>query len=916
MSSIDAQTPAILGRSGELDLLHALVGGARNGRGGALLLRGDPGIGKTALLDAATAELSAVRVVRCDGYEAESAMPYATLQRIGSPFAEHVPALPTRQAAALRIAAGIDEGPPPDRYLVGLGMLSLLAAAGEFEPVVCVVDDVHLVDAESLEVLAFVARRLEAESIALLLGSRPDARVDLVASGVPMLGLAGLEQLAAVDLLNRTAAAPLDPYLATQIAEETGGNPLALIDLGREFTARQLTAASIAPVPGPVGPRLEAHYLAQVQGIPRAAQLWLLVAAAESTGDPVIIGEAGGGLGLPTDAAAAAERAGLVSVHDTVVFRHPLVRAAVYNGMPDADRRRVHEALRAAAAAHGRADVAVWHAAAATVGTNDAVARDLERVADAAGGRGGTASRARLLTQAADLTTAGPGRDARLLAAAEAAATAGAAQLALDLLDRIRIDRIDPVSLGRVLSLRTILALFVADASGITTGAATMLRAAGLFHGLMPELEQRTLVRAFELALTAEWAMEGATLPELGQRLAAGADVTAGPRALALRALAAHILEPYEEAVPVMREAVAMLRESDDAQLLDLGHFGVALTMALWDERTCVELLERTARAARDAGLLRDLDTTLWLLGLVELVRGDPAASGRHIESVRELRRAIGYDAEQVVNASYLAWSGAPTEFVEQIAQAALAAGFAGAWTVAMTGLSIRSIADGHYRDAFERLHPLIDRPFLQVTYQQLPDYIEAGVRSGNADSVRAAAERLAVMAAASGTPWVRGVAERSAAMLAPDDAAEPRYRAAIEHLEQTTAPGELGRAHLVYGEWLRRAKRRREAREQLRLALAIFERVDAPAFAARAGRELDATGEHVTLHGPGDAAADALTPQEETISRLAAAGQTNAEIAAALFISVNTVDYHLRKVFRKLGVTSRRQLADRFPER
>jgi len=202
------------------------------------------------------------------------------------------------------------------------------------------------------------------------------------------------------------------------------------------------------------------------------------------------------------------------------------------------------------------------------------------------------------------------------------------------------------------------------------------------------------------------------------------------------------------------------------------------------------------------------------------------------------------------------------------------------------------------------------------VTYQQLPDYIEAGVRSGNADSVRAAAERLAVMAAASGTPWVRGVAERSAAMLAPDDEAEPRYRAAIEHLEQTTAPGELGRAHLVYGEWLRRAKRRREAREQLRLALAIFERVDAPAFAARAGRELDATGEHVTLHGPGDAAADALTPQEETISRLAAAGQTNAEIAAALFISVNTVDYHLRKVFRKLGVTSRRQLADRFPER
>ncbi len=358
-----------------------------------------------------------------------------------------------------------------------------------------------------------------------------------------------------------------------------------------------------------------------------------------------------------------------------------------------------------------------------------------------------------------------------------------------------------------------------------------------------------------------------------------------------------------------------MLRESDDAFLLEVGPYAIALSIALWDERACIELLERTARAARDAGALRVLDTTLWLLSLIEVVRGDPAASGRYVEQVRELRRAIGYDAEQVVNASYLAWSDVPREHVEAIAQAVLASGFVGAWTIAMTGLSIRSLAEGHYRDAFERLQPMVERSFLQVTYQQLPDFVEAGARSGRPDAVRAAADRLAVFAAASGTPWIRGVSERATALLAPDDVAEEHYLRAIEHLEQATAPGELGRAHLVYGEWLRRAKRRREAREQLRLALAIFERVDAPAFAGRARRELDATGEHVTLHGPGDAA-DALTPQEATIARLAAAGQTNAEIGAALFISVNTVDYHLRKVFRKLEVTSRRQLAERFPER
>lgn len=909
---IDPPTATLLGRTGELERLSALIGAARNGRGGALVVQGDPGIGKTALLDEATRGLNGSRVVRSDGYEAESAMPYATLQRIGTPFAAHLPALPQRQVAALRIAAGIDDGPPPDRYLVALGMLSLLAVAGEDEPLVCVIDDAHLVDPESLEVLAFVARRLRAESVALVFGTRPDARVEVAVAGVPTLELGGLDQLDATHLLNRSARTPVDPFLASRIAEETGGNPLALIDLGRGFTARQLSDSSIAPVPVPVGQRLESYYLGQLEAIPHDAQLWMQVAAAESTGDAALIAEAAARLGLPADAASEAERAGLAVVRDTVEFRHPLARSAVYNSMIAAERRRVHGALRDVAGELGREELAVWHAAAATVGTDAAVAERMESAADAAGGRGGTASRARLLTRAADLTPDGPARDGRLLAAAEAAAGAGAARLALDLLDRLDAERLDPVSLGRMLSLRALLALFVADPRGVTTGASVMLRAAELFHDIVPELEQRTLVRAFELALTAEWAMQDVTLDELGHRLAAGSAVADGPLSIALDALGAHMLRPYEEAVPKMRAVIDMLQEADDAQLLEIGHFGIAVTMALWDEAACVALLERTARAARDAGSLRVLDTVLWLLSLVELVRGDPAASARYVDQVRELRRAIGYDAEQVVNVSYLAWSGAPIELVEQIAEATLATGFAGAWTVAMTGLSIRSIAEGHYRDAFERLQPMIDRPFLQVTYQQLPDYVEAGVRSGNAKAVEAASDRLAHFAAVSGTPWIRGVSERCAALLAPDDLAEAHYQQAIEHLEQSTAPGDLGRARLVYGEWLRRAKRRREAREQLRIALEIFTRVGAPAFADRARRELESTGEHVTRHATGGA--DDLTPQESTIARLAASGHTNAEIGATLFISVNTVDYHLRKVFRKLGVTSRRQLSERFP--
>ncbi len=336
--------------------------------------------------------------------------------------------------------------------------------------------------------------------------------------------------------------------------------------------------------------------------------------------------------------------------------------------------------------------------------------------------------------------------------------------------------------------------------------------------------------------------------------------------------------------------------------------------MALWDERTCVELLERTMRAATEAGNLRVLDTTLWVLGLVELARGDPAASGRYVEQVRELRRAIGYDAEQVVNASSLAWSGAPYEQVEQIAEATLETGFAGVWTVAMTGLAIREIADGHYRDAYERLRPLVELEFLQVTYQQLPDLVEAAVRSGNLAPARAAAHRLAEFAAVSGTPWIRGIAARAAALVSEPERAEAGYLEAIAQLGLATATGELGRAHLLYGEWLRRMKRRREARDELRTACEIFERVSAPAFAARAHRELEATGERVVAHQPGDGGAEHLTPQEDAVARLAAAGRTNAEIGAELFISANTVDYHLRKVFRKLGITSRRQLAERHP--
>jgi DNA-binding CsgD family transcriptional regulator len=912
MRVIDADSPFVVGRVTERERLSALAAAARNGHGAALLIRGEPGIGKTVLMSELARAGSGSRVLRADGFEAESEMPYAVLQRIGRPLAAHLDSLLPTHAMALRIAAGIAEGPPPDRYLVGLGMLSLLAAAGEREPITCLVDDAHLVDTESLEVLAFVARRLEAERVLLVLIARPDARVDLVAAGVPILELEGLDTLSSVQLLNRTASHPLDPLLATRIAEQTGGNPLALVELSREVTVNQLTSSWVTQEPVPVGSRLESHYRRRIERLPPDSRRWLLLAAAESTGDIALIMSAATHLGLAADAAAAAETAQLAAVRDTVVFRHSLVKSVVYNTATDADRRHMHEVLRVVTDASGRTDLAVWHAAAATVGTAEAVAKRLEQAAEAAGERGGSASRARLLTRAAELTEDEPLRAGRFLSAAESAAQAGAATLALDLIDRIDVDALDRVGTGRVVQLRTLVAMFVGDREGILTGAAQMLRAAELFHGVAPRLEQRALIRAFETLLTTEWAAQDVTLLGIGQRLAAGVEVADGPMSSILRGLSAHILLPYEEAVPSMRDALKTLSDPDDAGMFESGTVVAALTMALWDERACVDLLDKFVRTSRDRGRLRDVDTSLWLLGLIELVRGDPAASARYIDQVRELRHAIGYDAEQVVNAASLAWAGVPVAQVEFIAEAVLATGFAGAWTIAMTGLSIREIADGHYRDAYERLRPMVERPFLQVTYQQLPDYVEAGVRSGNGEQVRASAERLAHFAAHSGTPWIRGVAARSAALLVDDDGAEELYVAAITHLAASTVVADVGRAHLVYGEWLRRAKRRHDAREQLHYALSIFERCEAPAFAARARRELEATGVKSAVDTP--RSAGDLTPQESAVARLAATGHTNPEIGAALFISVNTVDYHLRKVFRKLGITSRRQLSERFP--
>jgi DNA-binding CsgD family transcriptional regulator len=899
----------LLGRADELRQIAIVLGHARNGRGGSLAITGDPGIGKTTLLTAASTDLIGIQVVSVDGYETESTMPYAAIQRLVTPLQAHLAELPERFQQALRTASGTAGGPPPDRFLIGLSVLSLLGAAGQSTPVVAVVDDAHLLDRESLDALAFVGRRLEAESAALLFAGRevPEYTDQMV--GAPSLRLSGLSPDVAVRLLTRSVSEAIDPAVAMQIVTATGGNPLALVDLADDLTVAQLTESTFGDEPLPVGRHLESFYLRQVRLLGDDVRLWLLVAAADSTGNLDLTLSAARELAIAPDAADGAEAAGLVELGQTVRFRHPLVRSAAYNAAPGKDRRRVHRALAAMAEKTGLTELEAWHAAKATLGTDEEVAQRLEDVADLAAERGGFASRARVLVQASALTPPGARKYARLLAAAEAALESGTAQLAKNLIDEIDEDALDPVHRGRLIALGAAHALFTA-APTVTRGSADLLAAATLFHGEDDELEQRALIKAWEHALPAERLATGLTWTELGERLRDGADVREGHAATILRALSALILLPYAEAVPAMRAALVAYDQMGPEELVAYGHSSVALATALWDNDARHRGLARCASAARDAGSLQQVDSALWVLSLTEVVGGTPRRAVRYMEQVRDLRRAIGYDAEHVVNVAVLAWSPATRDQVPGLTEMILAMGFGGVHASAVSALATVDLADGRYEEAYAHLKPLVDDPFFHVTQMTWPDFVEAAVRTGRDDEARAFADVLDERAIASGTPWVRGVAARSRALVSDDADAEPQFQAAVAALEDTRAAVELGRAHLVYGEWLRRRKRRKDARVQLLAAAEVFANTGAEPFVLRANRELEAAGEPARTATGGQL--PTLTPQERTVAELAAAGRTNAEIGASMFLSANTIDYHLRKVFQKLGISSRRQLSDR----
>lgn len=871
-------------------------------------MEGEPGIGKTALVRAFLDRdwPAQCRIVRLVGYSSEADLPYAGVDRLLVEMHDELLALSEPLRHALTVATGRAAGDPPDRFQIGAALLSLLGSAEG--PLACVIDDAHLLDDASLAILAFVARRVKAEPVLLVFATRPEPAVLETLAGIEVLHLAGLDDASAVVLLNSRRAPGVDPHLAVKVVEQLGGHPLAITDLARHADAGRLALRALSVEPLPPGALVQGFYRQKIDALPEDSRLVALLAVTDTTGDIQVVRSAARLLGVPDEATGPFEDTGLVEFAERVRFRHQLVRPAVYATASSVDRRRAHLALEAASADHGFSVAATMHASVVAVTPDEEVAGRLASLADESGARGALLSRAGLLARSSELTRSGALRDERRLAAAEAALGAGAAVLAGDLLGDVEESGLAPMSRGRLLSAQAALAMFVGDPARIPFAPQTLTRAADAFSSGSAELEQRSLLTAFAYALATERSTEGVTARELGQRALAGASSTDGVVSDVLRGIHAHLLLPYQEAAPLLRQAVSAARAADDETLMQLGMCPIPLALAVWDPSAALQLTRRMIEHATSRGALQSLDTIYWTQSTTHLQLLDVAAAGRSLENVRELRRAIGYPAEHVVNAAYLALTGVPVETVDSVASTILSTGFGGAWTIVQMGAGVRLLADGEYDAAYGRLRSVTDGGFPHISRLALADLAEAAARSGRREEASAAVDALDALASVASTPWIVGLARRSRALLDASASAEDEYLAAIESSTLAAVRGDLARAHLLFGEWLRRRRRRREAREHLAIAVREFDALGVVPFASRARREFAATGEAM----PPPASVAELTPQETLVADLAGEGRSNQEIAAALFISPNTVDYHLRKVFRKLGIASRRQLLER----
>lgn len=921
--TVDDEPRALQGRRAEVEQLERMLADASEGRSGVLVLRGEAGIGKTALLDDVVRRATGFTVVRATGVESEVELPYAVIQRMCARFADRIARLPEPQLVALDTAIGRRAGPPPDRFLVGLGMLGVLADAAEDGPVLCVVDDAQWVDSASALTLAFVARRLVAERVAMVFARRDPldpagveaaSGAEDVLEGLPALTLRGLPDPDAESLLASSTAGPLDERVRGRIIAEARGNPLALVELPRELDPADLAFGR--PHGGdPPATRIERGFAERIARLPGDTRRLLLLAAVEPLGDVALLWRAAERLGVPADAAGPAEEAGLLELGARVRFRHPLVRSAVRRTASDEQRRAAHRALGEAIVDDADADYRAWHLAEAAPGLDAEVAALLDASADRARARGGWSTAASFLTRAMELTPDPALRASRALAAADARLQAGATDAARALLAIASAGPLDDRGRARADLLGARLAF--ASSRG-REAPALLLRAAQRLEAWDAATARDTYLDAFTAALFAgRLASGGGALEDVAAAIAAGrwkdGETPSTPCALLLDGFALLVAQGYGAGVPVLRRALAAFRTDplgDEDALRWLWPASRA-ARAVGDDDGWIELTGRDVALARRTGALTMLVIALTERFTVALFIGDLAEAQAVAVEADAASAATGHPLSPHIAFLRAAWGGSEAEAraLLEASRSDVSARGEGLW---YAGVELTSAvflnAFGRYDEALAVCERAVAHPYeLGLSTWIHPELIEAAARLGRPDRGADALARLSEIATASGTDWALGVLARCRALLAEDDDPEPWFADSLERLARTRIRVASARTRLVYGEWLRRQGRRVDAREQLRAAHEFFRSTGMEGFAQRARRELAATGE--TARARTVDTVDDLTGQEALIARLAADGLSNPEIGAQLFISPRTVEWHLGKVFTKLGITTRREL-------
>ena len=899
-----------LDRTSEREVLAQLLAHVREGQSGVLVIRGEAGIGKTALLRYAARNASGFRVAQVAGVEAEMELPFSGIHQLCAPVLDQLDALPEPQQNALNVALGLAPGDVPDRFLVGLAVLGLLSAAAEERPLLCLVEDAHWLDAASGLILGFVARRLQADSVAIVAAIRePSNRHDF--DGLPELRVRGLAEEDARTLLMSAVPGRIDDRVRDRIVAETRGNPLALLDLPRSMTSAELAGGfELLPATDLPG-HLEEQYHQRAVGLPDPTQRLLLLAAAEPIGDATLIWRAAEALGIDRSALAPAEDAQLVEIGARVRFRHPLVRSALYRAAAPSERRDAHRALAEMTDADTDPDRRAWHRAHAAVGVDEDVAAELERSADRARARGGAAAAAAFLARAAELTPDPARRGTRALAAAQAKFDAAAADAALDLLATAELAPLDEFQRAWLERLRA--EITFARTRG-SDAPALLLDAARRLEPLDAAMARETHLEVMAAAMFAGRLGEGPGVREAAEA-AQAAPAAERPRAidLLLDGLATRFTEGYSASLPPLREALDAFRRVEQLTGRDVRWLWLACRLAqdLWDDELWYVLSTGALSLARETGALTVLPIAATYRAALHVHSGEFGAASSLIAEADAITQATGMAPLKYASLMMAAWRGNDAQALDLMEAARLEG------TARGEGMGLRVLewatallhnGRGRYGEALEAAQRGCEEADLGLYGWSLVELIEAGVRSDATDAASAALDRLSERARASGTDWALGIEAASRALLSDGPDAEPLYRESVERLERTRGVVHLARVRLLYGEWLRRENRRVDAREELRAAHEIFSGTGIEGFAERAGHELAATGE--TARRRTDDARGVLTPQEAHIARLAREGLSNPEIGAQLFISPRTVQYHLRKVFLKLDISSRNQLS------